>query len=94
MENIFVVDNKGGDEEEFLHLRKKIFQMVKSQKTWGQERPTRWLKLEAAIHSEASMTYSRYLNINNVQKLGLKFGIDKEEIESFLSFHHVMGDFL
>ena len=93
-ENIFVVDNKGGNEEEFLKLRMKIFQMVKSQKTWGQERPTRWLKLEAAIHSEASRTQSKYLNASEVQELGLRFGIAIEETQSFLNFHHAMGDFI
>ena len=90
--NIFQVDNKTDSISEFNQLRKDIFQMATQQKTWGIERPTKWLKLEASIHEEAKAKSSRHIQITRVQELATGFGINKEEVDHFLHFHNSMGD--
>ena len=91
-ENIFTVDNKSGKKESFLQMRKQIFQKATYQKTWGLDRPTRWMKAEASIQEEAKNRSVKYLNNEQVLDLTSKLGMKKVETESFLDFHHVMGD--
>ena len=92
--NIFMVDNKNGGISEFNHLRQHIFKMASLQNSWGTERPTRWLKLEASIHEEAKSKSSRHIHITRILELASGFGINKEEVDHFLQFHHSMGDFV
>ena len=94
IENIFEVDNKNGVVSEFNQLRKEIFQMATQHSTWGIERPTRWLKLEASIHEEAKAKSSTHIHRTKIQELASGFGISKEEVRYFLQFHHAMGDFV
>ena len=91
-ENIFVIDNKNGNENEFSKLRSKVFEMIVKQKSWGIERPVRWLKLEADILDKASQR--KYLALSDVMVLASVLGIDEVELQSFLKFHHVLGDFI
>ena len=93
-ENIFVVDNKHGALDEFNEIRKILFKMAVSQKSWGIKQPTRWLKLEASIHEEAKTQSLKHLNLRMVQQLASGFGISKEEVDLFLQFHHSVGDFV
>ena len=69
--SIFQVDNKTGSISEFNQIRKQIFQMATQQKSWGMERPTRWLKLEASINEEAKAEFSRHFHITRLQELAL-----------------------
>ena len=93
-ENIFVIDNKNGDENDFEKLRKEIFRMVMKQRSWGIERPVRWLKLEADILDKASEKSTKHLEISEVMWLASAYGIDEVELQSFLNFHHILGDFI
>ena len=93
-ENIFVVDNKQGTKEDFLDLRNRIFQLATLQKSWAQERPIKWLKLEASIHDEAQVQHTTHLKIDQVQQLASKLEIENNELDSFLQFHHSMGDLI
>ena len=90
--NIFPVSNKDGDAQQFLHLRKEIFEKARRQTSWGLDRPTRWLKLEAEIYEEAKRKQVKYFDITKIIELAANFGIDEKETHNFLTFHHVMGD--
>ena len=93
-ENIFVVDNREGTEGEFAHIRNRIFAQIARQKSWGIERPTRWLKLEADILETAKEAKNPYLHISTVKDLTSSFAMNEKELESFLHFHHTLGDLI
>ena len=92
--NIFVVDNKNGHESEFVRLRSKVFKMITKQRSWKIERPVRWLKLEADILYKTDEALEKYLNIEEVRKIAKLLGIYETELNSFLNFHHTLGDFV
>ena len=91
-ENIFVVDNREGTEGDFAHIRNRIFAKIAKQESWGIERPTRWLKLEADILETAKETEKPYLHISSVKDLASHFTMNEREF--FLSFHHNLGDLI
>ena len=91
MENIYVVDNKYGEESDFGILRSDIFKMITTQKSWGMERPLRWLKLEADILEKAEDESLRYLHVSEIDHLASRYQMKDAEIKSFLQFHHTFG---
>ena len=93
-DNIFVIDNKTGDETEFYNLQCAIFKMITKQKSWGVERPTRWLQLEADIMRQAEKEGKYVLDFPVVKNLGKNLGIEDLELKSFLHFHNILGDFI
>ena len=92
-EYIFVIDSKNGDEGDFAKFRSKVFEMVIKQRSWGIKRPVIWLKLEAVILDKASQRSTNYLELSHVIELAKSLGIDEVELQSFLNFHHILGDF-
>ena len=92
--NIFVVDNKKGTEDDFAKIRNRIFAQITGQTTWGIERPTRWLKLEADILEKAQQIKKPYLHISTVNDLASAFAMDEKELDSCLRFHHILGDLI
>ena len=92
--NIYVVDNRQGTEGDFKQIRNKIFAQITKQKSWGIERPTRWLKLEADILEKAKEIDKPYLRISDVKDLASAFAMNQKELKSFLSFHHNLGDLI
>ena len=92
--NIFVIDNKNGDQKDFARLRNVIFKMIAEQKSWGIERPTRWLKLEADILHKTTEESIKFLPWLDVKELAKAYGITDDELLSFLKFHHKLGDFI
>ena len=75
-ENIFVVDNREGTEGDFTHIRNRIFAKIAKQESWGIERPTRWLKLEADILETVKETEKPYLHISSVKDLASDFAMN------------------
>ena len=92
--NIFVVDNREGTEDDFDRFRNNIFAEITRQKSWGIERPTRWLKLEADILKTAKETQKPYLHMSIVKQLASAFAMNEKELKSFLKFHHNLGDLI
>ena len=92
--NIFVIDNKNGDQKDFARLQNVIFKMIAEQKSWGIERPTRWLKLEADILHKTTEESIKFLPWLDVKELAKAYGITEDELLSFLKFHHNLGDFI
>ena len=86
--SICIVDNTHDD---FNSLRDKLFKMITEQKSWGIERPTKWLGLEAAILDKAKEDTARYLKLSTVKEIASSNGILDSELERFLEFHHMMG---
>ena len=73
--NIFVVDNKNGNESEFVRLRSEVFKMITKQRSWKIERSVRWLKLEADILYKSNEGLDKYLNMGEVKKIAKHLGI-------------------
>ena len=94
LSNIYFVDNRQGTEGDFTEIRSKIFAQMTNQNSWGIERPTRWLKLEADILEKAKEIDKPYLSISDVKDLASTFSMNQRELESFLSFHHNLGDLI
>ena len=93
-ENIFLVDNKRGSKHRFNDVRRELFDKISKQPTWGMERPLRWLKLEADVLQKANYEGQPYLHISKVNELASALVIYDHEVESFLKFHHVLGDLI
>ncbi len=101
---MFVVDNKNGDEEEFGRIRRQLRDMMGEKKAgggaergrlWGMLRPVTWLRLEADMNREVDKITSlpvKYLTRTQVEKLSESYSMTGFELESFLRFHHSMGD--
>ena len=92
--NIYAVDNRQGTEVDFTHVRNKIFAQMTKQKSWGIERPIRWLQLEADILEKAKDIGKPYLYTQIVKDLASALALSKSELKSFLRFHHILGDFI
>ena len=93
-DNIFVIDNRNDSEEDFAKLRKEVLKMITKQRSWEIERPLRWLKLEADILDKANEQTAKVLQLAEVKSLAETYGINDVELQSFLEFHHSLGDFL
>ena len=102
-ENIILVNNF---QDSFEDIRGKLFDRIKMQPSWGVERPIRWLGLEAELSNCSAyggtplfQTFisdkgEQYLGISEVKKFASEFDMDDYEVESFLEFHHVLGDLI
>ncbi len=100
---IHAVDNKGGKEAEFRHLRRELVEVIQDQtikynntdqKIWGLKTPLRWLKLEADLIHQLDTAKSRNISRKEVRKMAASYAILGEEVDSFLAFYHAMGDFV
>ena len=103
---MYAVDNKGGTEAEFTHLRGQLTKVIQDQrmkfgnadqKIWGVETPLRWLKLEADLITQFDpdkAKKTRHMPREEVKKIGAAYGIQGEELDSCLAFYHMMGDFV
>ena len=87
--NVFVADNKTKIPGELNSLRHKIFKKFRSTKSWGQEIPARWLKFEVDLLRKSNSM--PYLHVSDTKENALIYGMDKDEVESFLAFHHSLG---
>ena len=93
-ENIHVVDNKSGSENDFAKLRNQIFRMIAKQPGWGVKKPVRWFRLEADIIERAQKSSVKYLKYTDVKELASVYAMHEDEIQSFLKFHHTLGDLI
>ncbi|KAL3888025.1 hypothetical protein ACJMK2_000408 [Sinanodonta woodiana] len=77
-------------------LKKRIFELSKEQRHWGEERPARWLPMEQAIMTlKASGTKIVPLRlIEDINMYGSVTIMDRDELELFLTFHHDIGTIL
>ena len=92
--NIYITDNKNGTAGDFYQLRKQFFQRMKMQRSWGMERPVKWLKLEADMKERAKKKNVKYLDLYIVEELASMYMMNSSDIRAFLKFHHTMGDFV
>ena len=101
-ENIILVDDF---QNALKDTRNELFGRIMRQSNWEAKRPIKWLALEAELlrrtnyakgqlHTQAYDKNKPYLGISKVKELASGFGMDDNEVESFLEFHHVLGDFL
>ncbi len=104
--SIHSVDNKGGTETEFSHLRNELVKVIQHQtmkfnnthqKIWGLETPLRWMRLEADLINQLDSDKTKnmeYIPREHVENIAAAYGIKDDELESCLSFYHTMGDFV
>ena len=86
----------------FNDIRGQLFDRIRKLPSWGVKKPIRWLGLELEILRYEDLRFARYdgygkkpyLLLSEVKKLASKHDMDDYEIESFLRFHHVLGDFI
>ena len=101
-ENIILVDS-------FKAIRDKLFHRIMMQPSWGVKKPISWLHLEAELLRRPTYEEKSYLNnyvdyyyverrphvlVSKVKELALECGMDECELDSFLEFHSVLGDFI
>ena len=92
--NIFVADNKTKIGGELTSLRHKIFTKFSTTKSWGQEISVRWLKCEADLLDKSKGNLAPYLTISAARESALAYGMDNEDVDSFLEFHHSLGSLI
>ena len=106
-ETIILVDNSP---KRFKDIRSKLFDRIMMQPSWGVKRSIRWLHLEAELLRRTTYKKKSYLHryeidqydderrphlpVSKVKELALAYGMDNCEVDSFLEFHHVLGDFI
>ena len=74
-------------------LRHHIIEVAKKQSYWGERRPIRWLLLVDKLDREKEKR--QQMTLIEVETLGKECGIEnKEEILTFLTFHHNLGDLI
>ena len=62
------------------------------QEGWGIERPVKWLKLEADILQKAKKEAAPYIKVSAYESMASSYGMGTYEVDSFLQFHHTLGD--
>ena len=92
--NIFVVDNKSGDDADFSHLRNELIHHLANQKSWGFEMPIPWHKLKADIIERAQKTGKKYLSLTEVVSMATEYGMNRMKVESFLKVQNSLGDLI
>ena len=91
IDNTTAVENP--DASGLTELRDKIIEVAKKQPHWGEQRPIKWLLLADELDKERERRPQ--MTLTEVEKLGQKLGIvNIEEIRTFLTFHHNLGDLI
>ncbi len=94
-DKIFVVDNKADSDGSFNDLRYHLKESLEQQPTWGEDRPIRWLKLEAdmkEITDKKTQKPVKHLTLEEVRELSRESGMEREELEACLSYLNSKGD--
>ena len=91
-ENIYIVDNKSGNETDFQNLRNQLIKHFIEQDSWGKEIPVTWLRLKADMIDIAQQRKMKHLNVADVEFLGSQYRMKKDQIESFLNVQNTLGD--
>ena len=74
-------------------LRHHIIEVAKKQSYWGEKRPIKWLLLADKL--DRGKEKRQQMTLTEVETLGKECGIrKKEEILTFLTFHHNLGDLI
>ncbi len=92
--NVFCVDNKNGDPDEFEKLKGAIIDSAKKKIGWELSIPVRWLQLETLLYKEAQKLNRNVVPIQKAEELATTFLITSEEFKDFVTFYHAMGDIL
>ena len=84
---------KNPDASGLAQLREKIVEVAKKQPYWGEKRPIKWLLLADVLEREREKRPQ--MTVTEVEKHGKELGITtKDEIVTFLTFHHSLGDLI
>ena len=103
-ENIISFDRR---QQNFEDIRTKLFHRITTQSSWGVKKPIRWLYLEADLLSRTYIekSYSQRhdfesdertlcLLVCEVKDIASAYNMDHCDVESFLEFHHILGDLI
>ncbi|XP_013401761.1 uncharacterized protein LOC106167508 [Lingula anatina] len=94
----FAIDNTCQDEDhEITDLRRYVMKIAESQKSWGEKNPIRWSRLEdeLELRQPPEKRKKKLIQYGELKKLALEGGMqDENELNSFLLFHHDIGDLL
>ena len=91
IDNRHAVGNPEGSD--LSTLRHHIIEVAKKQSYWGEKRPIKWQLLADKMDKEKETRHQ--LTLTEVETLGEECGImNKEEILTFLTFHHNLGDLI
>lgn len=93
----FGVDNtKSADDPDLERLRQKIFEVAKTQKYWGEEKPASWIAFEKILIDKQNNGI-KMLSFEEVKELskGLESGVmDHDQLDVFLKFQHAIGNLI
>ncbi len=92
--NIFCVDNKHGDPEEFKKLKGAIIDLASKKIGWGASVPVRWLQLETLLYKEAQSFNGNVVPVERAEEIAAPFVVHAEEFNDFMTFYHAMGHIL
>ena len=86
-------------ESGLTELRNMIIKVAKEQAYWGQKRPIKWCLLAHKLDTEGAKLLEEkkepWITLSEVQSYANQLGVkDEEEITTFLTFHHNLGDLI
>ena len=91
IDNTAAVDDP--DSSGLTQLREKIIEVAKKQSYWGEKRPVKWLLLAEKLEEERENRPQ--IPLTEVENLAKECGLkSKEEVLTFLTFHHNLGDLI
>ena len=93
-DNIYLVNNKSGDDTDFQNLRNKLSTYLSHQDNWVRQIPVRWMKLKEDMIVRSRQEGKKFLSLTDVSILGDQYGMNEKEIESFLRIQNTLGDFI
>ena len=88
--NIHITDNKADSTK----IKDQLCSLISNQRAWGNEIPARWSQLEADIMDKIPSESVKYIHTSKVTELANVYGMHEDEVESFLKFHHSVGDWI
>ena len=91
--NIHITDNKV-EPADMTGIRKFFTDFISCQQEWGNEIPARWSQLEADVKETSVQDSVKYFQTSVVREMATAYGMHEDEVDSFLEFHHSVGDWI
>ena len=88
--NIHITENK----VDSTKIKDQIFGLILNPTAWGNEIPARWSQLEADILDKFPSQSVKCIQTYICTEMANVYGTHEDEVESFLEFHHSIGDWI
>ena len=93
MHDIIALSNCDPKDAGLGQLRQTVIDVGRKQQYWGEPRPIRWLLLADKLDKERTVRQAEpRMKHSDVTLVAQELGMGKKELQTYLIFHHNLGD--